>query len=235
MATEKMPALHQNNSYKCGMCRWLYVGYEGVTCQQKRDVGIQSQACIEFEPYKPSPFDKVVRDKLLVELQSRAAVIKAETLKPMLDELKTYKVSAKAKFGDFSQYTDEADLLDIVNRLEKCQSFMDRVVDIRLDMQEKLNTLLLLMKEAQSYIFATYPEQVRNLKNDSERGAFYQGVLPDIFRSIDLIQGVVSKAESLEANLKNTHFSLKEMLAGVQSVWNYRLQYASTRNAKSMG
>jgi hypothetical protein len=229
MSLEKMPPAHQNPQYKCGQCRWLYVGYDGVTCQQKRGVTLQTQACIEFDPYRPSTFDKVCRDKLLVELQKRVAVPKEEYIQKIADELKTFKISMKPKSHDFSQYTVVKDLLVISHNFEKCSSYMDRVVEIRSELMTYQDGLAAIMKEAQGYIFSNYTDQLRALKNDSERGAFYQGVLPTLFKAIDQIDGLVRKTELVQANLTNQHFSLKEMQAGVMKVWDYRMNSLDSR------
>lgn len=232
MSLEKMPPAHQNTQYKCGQCRWLYVGYDGVTCQQKRAATLHTQACIEFDPYRPSTFDKVCRDKYIVDLQKRTEIMSEADIKKISDELKTYRITLKPKSNDFSQYTSEDSMLEISHRFERCSSYMDRVVEIRSDLMDRQDLLSALMKDAQAHIFAHYTDQLRALKNDSERGAFYKGVLPVLFSAIDAIDGLVRKADMVQQNLTNAHFSLKEMQAGVMKVWDYRMQSAAGRAAQ---
>lgn len=226
---EQMPPPNLQQNLVCGQCRWFYIGHNQRTCQKTRGVQQATRACIEFDPYKPSPYEKIIRDKYLVGLQQNIPDVPEHYIDQITKEIKKYRITASPKV-DYCEFVEEKDMLRLVHSFEKCQAYMDRLVELRLELIEKQTTLQKLVKDAQSYLLMTYPEQIRGMKNESERGAFFHGVMPGLMGTVDKVQTLLNKVEILQSNLKDAHFSLRETQAGAKAVWDYRAMTLSTTN-----
>lgn len=223
----RMPAPHPDKKLLCGQCRWYFVGHEGQTCIKLRGVQQMTPACIEWEPFKPSPFHKIVTDKYLVGLQNTVQILPPEDVARIEAELKGYKISAGPKIS-MNDFGNEADLLAIVNKFERNQAYTERLVEMKEDLMDRLNKLNRLMKDAQAYILSNYREQVQSFKNEGERGAFYLAALPHLFKAIDTVDDLVKKIDRLLQNHKDTHFSLCQIQDGVKRIWDFRIQAMAT-------
>ncbi len=230
MQKEAMPAQHVNAQFHCGQCRWFVTGYNGVTCEHKRGVARETRACIEFDPYRPGPFDKILHDKYLRGLQQDVKVYTEEYLLKLGAELKQYRIH-KDTSPAYREYGTEVEVLELAQRIETCQAYMDRVLDMQLQMQEKQDELEAMVKKAQSYIFSNYSEQIRNLKNDGERGAFYHATAPFLFEAVDKTESLLKRIEIVQGNLKTSHFSLREVQNAVKLVWESRISTNATRSS----
>lgn len=223
----QMPAPHPNKDFKCGQCRWFYVGFENRTCIHSRGVQQLTQACIEFEPYKPGAFDRVARDKYIVGIEGQVRTLAADYVKQILAELKTYRISTTTKIT-INDFGDEADLLELINKFERNQAYSERLVELREELIEKHSSLNRMMKDAQAYLLTNYREHIGSLKNEGERGAFYHNALPKLFDAIDEVDGLVKRIDRLLQGLKDTHFSLCQIQDGVKRIWEFRIQAMTT-------
>lgn len=224
-----MPAPHPNKDFKCGQCRWFYIGFENRTCIQVRGVQQMTQACMEYEPYRPGAFDRVQRDKYIVGIEGQVVALSAEYAKQVATEIKSYKISTTTKIT-INDFGNERELLEIINKFERNQAYSERLVEIREELYDKLGKLNGFMKEAQAYLLTTYREQISSLKNEGERGAFYKNALPRLFDAIDEVDSLVKKVDRLLQSLKDTHFSLCQIQDGVKRIWEFRIQGLATTN-----
>jgi hypothetical protein len=218
-----MPAPHGDTRLKCVGCRWFHQGYNGVTCRQTRQVDSDTRACIEFQAYRESPLDVIYRDKFIRGLEATAKVLTDAALKQLTNELKVYHLFDHKKLEPISYLTEEA-LGGLAHRFEICQAYMDRVSDLRSDLEEKRDEIQGLMKDSQAYLFTQYSEHVRSLKNDTERGAFYRTALPALTKALDKIETLLKRAELAHVNLKDTHYSMCRTQDAALKIWDLKVQ-----------
>jgi len=226
-----MPQAHGDKRLKCGQCKWFYVGYRGKTCQKTRETQAETQACIEFLAYANNPLYIIKSDKYIGELERSIEVVSEEYLKKLEIELDGYHLF-KLDDLDPRSYMAESEMLGLCHKFEICQAYTDRVVEIKNELGMKTAELKSLMADAQGYLFNSYMEHIRALKNDSERNAFYRNILPRLSATIDRIERVIEKAHLIHTNLKDTHYSMCKTQDGALEVWKSRLQgiSASTRS-----
>lgn len=220
-----MPLAHEDKRLRCIQCKWYHVGFDGKTCRKTREVVADTQACIEFLPYKPGAFEVIHQDKFLRELEQSTQTYADEFLKTLSKELNQYtKVYAKDAIpSDPMDKLSEEKLMAQSQRFDTCATYMERVLEIKHTLFEKSLLLQGLMKDAQAYLIASFPDQIHTLKNDTERQAFNRMALPHLCRAVDKIEAVIKKSEGIYDNLKNIHFALKESQAGSIEVWKHRM------------
>jgi hypothetical protein len=234
-----MPLAHEDKRLRCVQCKWYYVGFEGNTCRKTREVVADTQACIEFLPYKPGAFESIHKDKFLRELESSAQAFTDEFLKSQSKELNQYsKIYNKEKdipTDPMDKLSDERMMAQSV-KFDMCATYMERVLEIKHTLLEKSTTLQSLMKDAQAYLISSYPDQIHTLKNDTERQAFNRMALPHLSKAIDKLEAVLTKTGNIYDNLKNIHFALKESQAGSLEVWKHRKTVlGGMKGAKGVG
>jgi hypothetical protein len=218
-----MPAFHANSDYKCGLCKWFHIGFEGKTCQKTRKVMADTRACIEFQLYKNSPLEPLARDKFLREMEKTLTVYSKEKLDTYLEELASYRLF-KTPDIEYRDLATEENLLMLAYSFQQCQAYTDRVLEIKQDLEVKRGELNGFLQDAQAYLFSQYAEQVRGLKNETERGMFFRYAMPAVFRATEKLDAVLNRAEGVMNNLKQSHFSLCQMQDGAKEVYKSRLQ-----------
>jgi hypothetical protein len=226
MAPINMPAPNPDKRLNCGSCKWLYAGHEGKTCAVLRQVEAATPACIEWSKYMPSPFHAIEQDKYIKQLEASMVALSESFLKQKSKELDGYKLYKKEEFNDKDprSYISDDTMLLLSHRFELCQAYMERVVELRNELGETLGSLKSLRKDANAYLFSQYNEQIRSLKNDSERDTFARNAFPKLARAIDQIETVIEKAILISTNLKDTHFSMARAQDGAIAIWNTKLQ-----------
>lgn len=218
-----MPAQHANPEYKCAHCKWFHVGFDGKTCQKTRKVMSDTRACIEFQMYKGSHLEPLFKDKFLREMEKNLTVYSKEKLDKDLTELATYRMFKKPDI-DHRDLATEDNLLKLANAFEQCQAYTDRVLEIKQELELKRSELEGFSNDAQAYIFSQYSEQVRGLKNETERNMFFRYAMPAVFRATEKLDTVLNRAEGVMSNLKQTHFALCQMQDGAKEVYKARIQ-----------
>lgn len=218
-----MPQPNGDKRLKCGQCKWYYIGYRGKTCQKTREVQTDTQACIEFLAYANNPLYIIKSDKYINELERSIQSLAEEYLKKIEMELDTYHLF-KVDDLDARSYMAESEMLQLSHQFEICQAYTDRVVEIKVELGARNAEFQSLMKDAQGYLFTSYTDHVRTLKNDSERVAFYRNILPRLSASIDRLESVLERAALIHTNLKDTHYSLCRTQDGALEIWKSRIQ-----------
>lgn len=218
-----MPAPHPTKGLQCGKCKWFYVGYRGKTCQLSREVKTDTPACVEFLPFKTNSFSLVEGDKYIREIEATAKVFSESFIAQIQKELDDYHLFDVGSLSPTS-YLDESGMAGLSHKFEVCQAYLDRVLHIRNTLMEKQIDLQGLMKDVQAYCLAYFTEQVRALKNDTERGAFYRHAVPALNQALDRLEGLVNKADRTYTNLKDTHFNLARCQDSALAIWNSRVQ-----------
>lgn len=237
ITTVNMPAQHGDAKLKCGQCRWFVQGFNGRTCQVTRKVVPETRACIEFQPYKQSPFEAFQKDKFLIEMRKTLLVWTEETVKKYSNEIKTYRLLKEEKvLKDPMSYVEEAKLAELGQRFETVQIYAERLLDLRYEIMDKKNELNSFSKEVQAYLFTEYRDLVQSLKNDSERGSFYRHVCPELYRAVDHMDTLHDKAELAYQALKDCHFALTRKQEAVLELWKSRIASQQVRSSgKSVG
>ena len=226
---KNMPSTHGDKRLRCGQCKWFFIGFEGNNCQRTREVLADNQACIEFQPYRDSFFSLIERDKYIRELERSIKTTYDPFLKTISEEIKTYHLYLlEEKDRSPGNYLLEENILELSHRFEVCQAYTDRVVEIKNLLVDRISEIQGLLKDAQGYVFAQYPEQTKALKNDSERGAFYRHILPVLTKIVEKLESLQVKVDNIHTNLKDTHFAMSKTQDGVLQVWEER-----TRNLVS--
>lgn len=219
-----MPLAHQDASLKCSFCKWFHIGYEGKTCRITREVTQDTRACIEFQHFKTSPYDVLIKDKFLREMERSIQVFSEEYLKELGKELMSYKMSTGGKVTSLGDLASEEKLMELAHKFEVCQAYTDRVVEIKCQLNDKSVELQSFAKDAQSYIFSHYTEQVRGLKNETERNMFFRNATPNLFKAIETLDSLQTKANTIHTNLKDTHFSLCQTQDACKEIWKSKIQ-----------
>lgn len=227
-----MPQPHGDKRLKCGQCKWFYVGYRGKTCQKTREVLADTPSCIEFLAYANNPLYIIKSDKYISELEKTVELVAEEYLKNLVEEISGYHLFDKDDL-DPRSYMAESEMLALSHKFETCQAYTDRIVEIKNDLRMRLSEFNSLMKDAQGYLFNSYMDHIRALKNDSERSAFYRNILPRLSAAIDKVERVLEKADLIHSNLKDTHYSMCRVQDGALEVWKSRIQnMVSTTRSK---
>jgi hypothetical protein len=226
-----MPASHANPEYKCGLCQWFHVGFEGKTCQKTRKVQSDTRACIEFQQYKNTHYGMLSKDKFLKDMTATLTVYSKEKLDKDLAELAQYRLF-KTPDIEFRDLATEENMILLAHSFEVCQAYTDRVLEIKQELSLKRAELDGFINDSQAYIFSQYSEMVRTLKNETERNLFFRFALPAVFRASEKLDTVLNRAEGTLNNLKQTHFSLCQMQDGAKEVYKARIQslVAGTRS-----
>jgi hypothetical protein len=202
----------------------MYVGYEGKTCRQLRQVELSTPACIEYQIYRATPFLAVEQDKWIKEMEASIEVFSKDYLKGKERELETYLMYEDFDEKDPRSYMSEETMLHLCHRFEVCQNYMERVMELKNELGSKKAQLLSLQKDASAYLFTQYTEQLRALKNESERSNFYRNAMPKLSRALDEIEAVLEQVVSLQTNLKDTYFSMRQTQEGALEIWKSRVQ-----------
>jgi hypothetical protein len=218
-----MPASHQDKRLNCGGCKWLYTGFEGKTCAIKRLVNKTTPACIEYSIYRPSPFLTIEQDKWVREMEVSMQTLDEKFLKAKSKEMDEYKLYKAFSDKDPRSYMDDDTMLLLSHRFELCQSYQERVLDLVNELRDMKSTLWELRKNSCAYLLSNYTEQVRSLKNDSERDAFYTSAMPKLMKAIDRLDRVIEKGESVQGNLKDAHFAMQRTQDGALAIYNARI------------
>jgi hypothetical protein len=220
-----MPLAHEDKRLKCIQCKWYHIGFEGKTCQQVRQVVADTPACIEFVAYKPTVFEVIHKDKFLRELEKSAQTFTDDFLKQQRKELDQYtKIYDKDKVvgADPMEKLSDENMMAQTQKFDVCATYMERVLEIKHQLLEKSTLLQSLLKDAQAYLLTSYPDQIHQLKNDTERQSFNRMALPYLCKAVDKLESVITKTGNVYDNLKNVHFALKESQAGSLEVWKHR-------------
>jgi len=218
-----MPAAHQDLRLKCDGCRWFRTGFKGQNCRKTRQVEVTTQACIEFIPYRPGVFDSIQSDKYVRDLEKTLEVFTEEYLKKVSKEADQYMLVREPSKDPQSYMTDEQ-MAGLAHQFQLCQGYLDRVLDARNTLHEKMAEMQSLSKDAQAYLFGSYVETIRGLKNDSERLAFYRHATPALYGAIDRLESVLEKFERVYQNLKDTHFNMARTQDAALAVWESKIQ-----------
>ena len=223
-----LPAPHQDKRLKCDTCKWMYLGFEGKTCRQLREVELTTSACIEYQPYRPTPFTIVEQDKWIRGMEISIQTFKKEFLDEKEREIETYRMYEDFDDKDPRSYMSDETMLYLCHRFEVCQTYMERIMEMKNELGRKKGELAILYKEASAYLFVQYSEQLRTLKNESERSNFYRNAMPRLSRIIDEIDIVIEQATALQTNLKDTYFSMRQTQEGAMEIWKARVQSLDT-------
>jgi hypothetical protein len=223
MAPINMPPPHADVRLTCDGCRWFRTGFKGQNCRKTRQVETTTHACMEFIPYRPGVFDSIQSDKYVRDLEKTLEVFTDQFLKSVSKEVDQYVVVGTAPRDPESYLTDEQ-MAGLAHRFQVCQSYLDRVLDLRNTLSEKRGEMQSLAKDAQAYLFGAYTETIRGLKNDIERMAFYRHATPALYGAIDKLETVLEKLDRAYQNLKDTHFNLARTQDAALAVWNARIQ-----------
>jgi hypothetical protein len=225
-----MPANHADIRLKCKDCKWMYQGFGGKTCQVTRQVEPETRACIEFQIYRPSPYSLVEQDKWVKEMEKSIQTFSEEYLEKQEAELDTYKMYKDFNPKEPRSYMSEETMLLLSHRFEVNQNLMERIIEIKSEMKKKFAQLLSLQKDTNAYLFTQYTEQLRALKNESERSNFYRNATPRLSRCLDEIEHVIDKANEFYLLFKDTHFSMKQTQDGALEIWKSRIQSIDSSN-----
>lgn len=229
MSVQNMPAPHGDASKRCGQCQWFVQGFEGKTCQVLRNVSTDTRACIEFQPFKQSPFSIIEKDKFLIEMRKTMLVWTEESLKDYDRKVRSFKITSKeAQLKDPMAYVDEAKLAELGCVFQTCQAYSEALLELRYNIMDKSEELQTYAKEVQAYLFSQYKEHVGGLKNDSERAAFYRAAAPELFRALDKMEALKKKAELAHENLKSTHFALGRKQDAILELWKAKIASLSS-------
>jgi flagellar biosynthesis chaperone FliJ len=219
-----MPTQNGDARLKCGGCRWFVTGFEGKTCQITRQVVADTRACVEFQPYKPSPFANIEKDKYVLEMRKTMLVWTEQTIKQYDRDIRAFKiVSNKAPLKDAMSYVEDEKLAELGQMFEECQAAQERLLDLRFNINDKCQELQSFAKDVQAYLFSAYQDYVQVLKNESERAAFYRAAAPELFRAVDKMENLKTKIELTHETLKNAHWALRGKLDAVLELWKARV------------
>jgi hypothetical protein len=233
---QNMPAANGDARLKCGGCRWFQVGFKDVTCQQTRLVNADTRACIEFQPYKTSPFGQIEKDKFMIEMRKTMLVWTEQTIKQYDQDIRSYKLVTKKKvLADPMSYISEERLAELGHMFEECQAMQERLLDLRFNINDKCVELKSFTDDVQAYLFSQYQDFVQVLKNETERKAFYRAAAPELFRAVDKMESLKSKVEMTHESLKNTHWALRGKLDAVLELWKARVANANMGRERSSG
>lgn len=231
---QRKPANHMDSRIKCGSCKWFHVGYSGMTCVRTRGVQGEDQACLEFENYKPSPFDVLMKDKYLRGIVSKAKAYTDEHLKRKLEEMKQFRIfKADHRESAAFDYASEEKLASLAKTFETISSYQEKILDIQDELRESLDVLQSQMKDVQAYLLSHYQEMFKNMKNEAERSAMLRVAVPEIFTAIDKTEGVYSRATSTYNYLKDLHFSTTATQSSAHKIWEYRVMFMAGRNRQN--
>ena len=226
-----MPPNHGDASKKCGSCQWFCLGFEGKTCQQLRQVVETTRACIEYQPFRQSPFSIIEKDKFLVEMRKTILIWTQTTITQYDREIKQFKITSKdTQLKDPMAYVEEGRLAELSCKFETCNTYQERLLDMRFSIMDKCEELEQYAKDVQAYLFNQYKEYVTNLKNEGERGAFYRAAAPELFKALDKMQTLKEKAEMAQDQLKNAHFALSRKQEAVLELWRARVNSVAAHN-----
>ena len=195
---------HHNRNLLCGDCSFLSI------CKKKYNIDEFSQACINFDSNYHG--DKFLR-KLKKKLNSKRFILDPS----ILEELKTFRVFSKIsrhhrelRRVPVSSY-GRKELFMLAKLLEEAQAFRDRVLEIRIALQQLTIELNSIENIAKAYMYDKYSDRMRALRNEATRTVFMRSVLRPLYEIREEIQFIVDTAELTETNLSNTHFALKEI------------------------
>ena len=219
-----MPAPHSDKRLKCETCKWMYAGFEGRTCRQLRQVELATPACIEYQKYQATPFSLVEQDKWIREMEMSIQKFTEDFLANKEKEIETYRMYEDFDAKDPRSYMSEETMLHLCHRFEVCQAYMERVVDLKNELGRTKAQLTTLLKDSSAYLFTQYTEQLRSLKNESERSNFYRNAMPSLSKAIDQIDSVLEQATLVQVNLKDTYFSMRQTQEGAMEIWKSRVQ-----------
>lgn len=229
-----MPQANGDPRLKCGGCRWFVQGFQGKTCVHTRQVNSETRACIEFQPYKPSTFTAIEKDKFLIEMRKTMLVWTEDTIKNYDKDIRSYKIVVNdVTLKDPMDYVDEAKLAELSQKFHLTQIFLERLLELRFNIMDKCTELQSFTKEVQAYLFSEYRDHVQALKNESERNAFYRAAAPELFRAVDKMDNLQAKVDAAYQNLKDAHYNLKQKQDGVLAVWEARIHSQMNRNRTS--
>jgi len=230
-----MPGPHGDPRFKCGGCQWFVQGFDGKTCQVTRLVQADTRACLEFQPFKQSPFVGIERDKFLVEMRRTMTVWTEVTIKKFEQEIKNSKiVSKKKRLEDPMAYVEEEKIAELGAQFEECQATLERILDIKFEIMDKCVELDSFAKDVKAYLFTQYRDHVQALSNESERGSFHRAAAPELFRALDKMDNLKKKAELAYDNLRSAHFALKEKQTAMMAIYQARIMSLGPK-VKSIG
>jgi hypothetical protein len=202
--SKKVLKSHHNRNLLCGDCSSLAV------CRKKYNIDEFAQACTNFDSNYHG--DKFLR-QLKKKLNSKRFILDPS----ILEELKTFRVFSRTsrhhrelRRVPVSSY-GRKELFKLSSLLEETQAFRDRVLDVRVYMQQLLIDLGSIENIAKAYMYDKYSDRMRALRNDATRTIFMRSVLRPLYEIKDEIQFTLETSELTETNLSNTHFALKEI------------------------
>lgn len=230
MSQINMPANHGDHRLKCGTCKWFVQGVGGKTCQQTRLAEIDTRACIEYQPYRASAFDQIDKDKFVVEMRKTLLVWTEQTIKKYAAEIKSYRLMKDdVSLSDPMSYIEDGKLAELGHRFEICQTYLDRLLDLRYEVIDKNSELQSLAKDIQAYLITNYKEYFQSLKNDTERSAFFRACTPELSHALEAMDGLQNKSEMCYQNLKDTHFNLARKQDAILKLWDAKVNSVATR------
>ena len=211
-----MPKNHPEASIRklvCGGCQWFTAGYEGEDCRKLRDVEATTTACIEFKPIFSDPYHDASSDKFIAGIRTKLTSNYFLIDPKVIVEIKGYVVNLETLVDGMGR---NAEFNALNSALKKVVAYRARVTDILSDCIELKSHLNRLVDQANMWLYSKY-EVFRELKNDKQRQAGFDRVIPEyspvatqmdiLIKTVELVDGKLDKQERtiksiLESNLK---------------------------------
>lgn len=203
----------------CGECIWFKepIGESKTTCSERIGVVDTSRACVDFMT-KPFNISEIKKDAFFARIRKD---LKAERLKidsSIIIELEKYFViCTEIKEGGkrlravpiCSYGAKEA--AQLASLFEKTQAYRDRTLSIKLGMLSKMTELRTIESIGERYIYEHYNKHIEAMKTSSIRETAKDILLEPLGDKIRKVDDILTKANLIYENLKDTYFCLKEI------------------------
>lgn len=204
----------------CGQCIWLHApqGAAKLSCAQKINVREQSPSCKDFT-MKPFDITEIKQtDKFLIKIR-RYLRHKRFIVDPSLkDELMSYfvisqeiKVGGKKLKGVLACSYGPQEASHLISLFEKTQALRDRTLAIKLGLQSVRVDLKNTETLGRQYIYQHFGSDFQSMKSENIREITIHCLLAPLDSAVLRVEHLISIADSIYANLKDTYFVLKEI------------------------
>lgn len=233
MAKKKLPEAHENRKLKCKKCTSF------KKCKRLYDIHELSRACIKYngkgktieeedsdiELIRQSSFFIKLRDNVKTKYKIKKSVFKEVLL-----------LHSAIKGTTFNhRFTDEnKDMISLSEKLEKNQSYRDRLTEISITVYTILNGskgLYWLRNLAKGKIYDSYSRILKEAKNMESRDLIVSQVVKELDSKIARYETLYESAEMAIKNLDQAHWTMRAIVGiGEQIIERRRINVGKVRN-----
>lgn len=204
--------------FTCGKCRWYILPKkQGQTCRTLEGVSETTASCKSFasRPKGVRSITELKRDPFVLKLVETLKSKKLRVDPALLREVKGYLIFRKEVKDRIERPVPDRiatrkELLLLEGFYEECQSYRDRVAEIRMSVTPIYRKLKKMRLYAEAWCYEQ-PVITEVLKTVDQRKAVIALILKPLTDRMTLVESVRNVCELCESNLSNAHFTLKEI------------------------